>query len=301
MRNKAFKIFLTLAILLGPLAYLGASTGCNYPTSLDSWSNKIAGDSLTVSDVNQFRCAIEKLQSGPLRPSKGSASAPAYSFQGDTDTGLDSLAADQLNFATGGTERVRITNSGLTPQGSADVTATKFNNLPVKIWIPAAGCSNSTASTVFDLPTSNAPTPSCYGTSPHRFAALDFADGGSALTGEINLLLPSDRTSGFTAKFIWFSGSTSTNGVTWTLATVCVADTEDVVAPTLNSTQTVSKANNATANTQNSASISSVTTTGCAAGEVMTLRIGRDPTDGGDTLAATASLIGIELTPKRTF
>jgi hypothetical protein len=42
----------------------------------------------------------------------GSASAPAYSFNADTDTGMYQAAADVLAFATNGTERMRIA-SGL--------------------------------------------------------------------------------------------------------------------------------------------------------------------------------------------
>lgn len=52
-------VFLTLNFEPGTL---NASTGCNYPSSLDSWADKIAGDQLTIADVNQFRCAVEQAQ-----------------------------------------------------------------------------------------------------------------------------------------------------------------------------------------------------------------------------------------------
>jgi len=51
---------LSLAILDYQLSI--ASSGCTYPTSLDSWADKVAGDQLTVADVNQFRCAIEQIE-----------------------------------------------------------------------------------------------------------------------------------------------------------------------------------------------------------------------------------------------
>ena len=44
----------------------------------------------------------------------GSASTPCFSFQSDTNTGVYSHAADQLGFSTGGTNRMTLTNSGLT-------------------------------------------------------------------------------------------------------------------------------------------------------------------------------------------
>jgi hypothetical protein len=87
----------------------------------------------------------------------------------------------------------------------------------------------------------------------------------------------------------------------WTVATTCIADTEGLLAPTYNATQSVAKANNATANTRNSASITSITTTGCAADETLFIKIGRDPTNASDTLAATATLLGVELTYRRTL
>ncbi len=73
-KKKIMKKILTLwflfFFLLSPLASrLTASTGCNYPSSLDSWSDKVAGDFWTVADVNQARCAIEKLES-TVRPTQ---------------------------------------------------------------------------------------------------------------------------------------------------------------------------------------------------------------------------------------
>jgi hypothetical protein len=43
-----------------------------------------------------------------------SASAPALTFESDTDTGLFRSAANTLNIATGGTERLEIDSSALT-------------------------------------------------------------------------------------------------------------------------------------------------------------------------------------------
>ncbi len=44
--------------------------------------------------------------------SSGLASAPVYSFAGDTDTGIYSAGTDQLNFSTGGISRLGIDASG---------------------------------------------------------------------------------------------------------------------------------------------------------------------------------------------
>lgn len=52
-----------------------------------------------------------------LRGQNGSASAPAYSFTGDTNTGIFSSGADTLNLATAGSEKMRIDSSGNTEVG----------------------------------------------------------------------------------------------------------------------------------------------------------------------------------------
>lgn len=50
---------------------------------------------------------------GPLHLTKNGAGAPPYSFAGDTNTGVDSYAADQLDFVTGGTSRLQIDNDSI--------------------------------------------------------------------------------------------------------------------------------------------------------------------------------------------
>jgi hypothetical protein len=52
----------------------------------------------------------------------GSASAPAFSFSGDTNTGMYNIGADTLGFATGGGERIRIDSSGNCGIGGSPAT-----------------------------------------------------------------------------------------------------------------------------------------------------------------------------------
>jgi hypothetical protein len=52
------------------------------------------------------------LFSGAIRGPLGTGGAPAFSFTGDTNTGMWSPAADTLSFSTNGAERARITSSG---------------------------------------------------------------------------------------------------------------------------------------------------------------------------------------------
>tara|TARA_Y100000310_G_scaffold222283_1_gene223995 strand:- start:91 stop:1419 length:1329 start_codon:yes stop_codon:yes gene_type:complete len=56
---------------------------------------------------------------------QGSAALPAYSFSGDVDTGMYSDTADQIQFSTGGTQRLEISSSGITVTG--DVSSTNMS------------------------------------------------------------------------------------------------------------------------------------------------------------------------------
>jgi len=53
----------------------------------------------------------------------GSASAPSYSFTGDTDTGMFSSGANALNLATGGNNRMTIASGGNISIGTANSSA----------------------------------------------------------------------------------------------------------------------------------------------------------------------------------
>jgi hypothetical protein len=55
------------------------------------------------------------------------------------------------------------------------------------------------------------------------------------------------------------------------------------------------------ASMRNSASISSVTITGCAVSEMMHIRLQRDASHASDTLAATAEFVGMEFTYRRAM
>lgn len=89
------------------------ATGCNYPSSHDSFSNRVAGDFLTTALLNSIMCGVEKLESGPLRPLDGSVSAPAWSFRDDANTGAYRTGANEFALVTDGVQRGKWSNTGL--------------------------------------------------------------------------------------------------------------------------------------------------------------------------------------------
>lgn len=184
-----------------------------------------------------------------------------------------------------------LTNKTLDVEGTGNVVTTVS-----KVWLEAAGCQNTTASLLWDTPTTNPAVAACVTGTNTQKGVADFADAAN-LSMQRTLLLPSDFTGAIDAKFKWFTTAT-TGDVVWQLATICVADgeTDD---PAFNTASTVTDTAKGTANQTNDASIASVTITGCAAGELLHLKLSRDSAHASDTLAATARLIGLELTLRR--
>jgi hypothetical protein len=117
----------------------------------------------------------------------------------------------------------------------------------------------------------------------------------------VGFVLPSDYDGGtMTAKFYWTANSTSTNSVVWSISAVAIADGEtlDVSGGTA---QIVADANKSTAYFLSiTDATSALTLAGTpAAGEMVRFAISRDPTNGSDTLAATARLLKVVLTYTR--
>lgn len=129
----------------------------------------------------------------------------------------------------------------------------------------------------------------------------DFTDSSTAYS-EASVMMPSDYDGGtFTAKFCWRAAGTSTNSVVWQVEARSFGDSE-TLDQAFGTAVTVSDAHTATAQqVLISAATSAVTAAGTpAGGELMHFRFARLPSNGSDTLAQTALLIGVQITYTRT-
>ena len=231
--------------------------------------------------------AITATTSAALAANGSNCSAGSYPLGVDTAGAAESctsVASDTVTF----------TNKTYDTEGTGNVFT-----ISEKKWFPAAGCDNATAGSIWDLPTSNPAVAACVTGTNTQKGVLDFADGANSLSAQQTLILPSDWTGAIDAKIKWFS-STTTGDVVWQVATICVADAE-TDDPAFNTASTVTDTTKGTANQTNDASISGVTATGCAAGELLHLKVFRDPANASDNLGGTARLIGVEVTIRRAI
>ncbi len=187
-----------------------------------------------------------------------------------------------------------ITNANLDTEGTGNsFTYKKY------LWRPFVACQTGTASTIWDLPSSNAPTPACKGTTTAK-GVLEFADGATDLSTTIIEYLNEDWSGAIDATILWESTSTSTNNVLWGIAIAC-AGPGDNSDPSFTDDDFTADANNGTASTYNATSANTVTTTGsCTAGDLMHIRVTRRLSQAGDTLAATAQALGLSLKLRET-
>jgi len=203
----------------------------------------------------------------------------------------------------------------IAPPGASAVTAsstTTFTNktldceatgnvctIPEKKFFPAAGGTAAAPASVWNLPATNPAVPVCTAGTNKIQCTLDFADGANELTAQTDYWLPADFSGTVDAKFLWYATPTS-GDVKWKIYTACPSPGA-VVDATWNSASTVTTTVPGTTLQLAASSITTVDITGCVAGDLLSLKVGRDPADGADTMAGTARLVGIELTLRRAM
>lgn len=219
-------------------------------------------------------------------PTSGGAAAPSFRTLADGDLPVAITRDSEWPPAV-----ATLTNKTLDVEATGNVVTTLSY-----ITLMAASCQNAAATLLWDAPTSSPAVAACVTGTNTQKGVADFADG-SNLSMQLSFPLPRDWAGAVDARFKWMTSAT-TGSVVWQIATNCVADgeTDD---PSFNAASTVTDSAKAAANQANDADITGVTMTGCAAGELLHLKVFRDSAHASDTLAATARLISVELTLRR--
>jgi hypothetical protein len=212
-----------------------------------------------------------------------------------TSGGDGTLSVDTATYSTASSSDT-LTNKTLDVEGTGNVITTVS-----KIWLPAVGCAGTTGSLLWDTLATNAPTATCSAGSTETTmmrGVADFPDSDGDYSLQQTISLPDDWTGAIDAKVKYRTTATSGNTV-WQLTTACRADAEvdDVAYNT--ATAFTADAAKGTTNQLNDATATGIVTTGCAAGELMHLKLFRNRTHASDTITGVVSFVGLELTMRR--
>lgn len=204
----------------------------------------------------------------------------------------DSAGAEKFTFSesTGA-----LTNVTLNSEGNGNTITT----VSYLTW-DAAGCNNTTASPGMELPTSGAPTPTCFGTTTTQ-GTLTFADAATS-TASRHFRLHPKWVGTVDIDLVWFANSSTSNAVRWSVATSCIGNNEAISTgpASYNAPSATNSTYTGTANQRRTTTFTTVAVTNCAGGKTMYVQVSRIGGDAGDTLAASAELVEVGIKIRHT-
>jgi hypothetical protein len=288
-----------IAFLEGTAPGAGAASGEHnlYFDSADSRlkSHENGGSVVTYHSTANPQTTI----TGNAATATALAANGANCSSGQAPLGVDASGAVENCFAVATAASTdTLTNKTLDAEGTGNVIT-----IPTKMWLPAAGCNGTTGALLWDTLATVAPTAVCSAgttnTNMMRGVAA-FPDSNGAYSIQQTLMLPSDWTGNIDLLIRYRTVETTGNTV-WQAHVACVADGEvhDVAYNTL--TASAADAAKPTTLQVNDVAITNLPTTGCAAGELMHLRVVRDREHENDNITGVVSLIGVEVTMRRAM
>jgi len=173
---------------------------------------------------------------------------------------------------------------------------------PIVWWLPFAGCQNTTAFLLWDSPTSNPAVAACITGTNTQKGVADF-DASTDQSLQYTARLPAQYSGGsIDARVVWLAAATS-GSAGWCVQLIKVSDaaTDDPAFPAQASGNCTSDAAKGTTLQTNVATISGVTCSSCAGGDLLHIKLSRDA-DGSavtDDMTGNGRAIGLELTIPR--
>lgn len=222
-----------------------------------------------------------------------------YSWSGLTS--IPTICTNQFvkapTASTLGCASVNLTSdvTGILPIANG---GTNTSNAPVKrLLIRVAGCNGSTAAPSFDLPLSGGMAYNCK-TDATNGTVQGIMAAAQSTVAYATLVVPDDWASFKSAKILFTTAdATSGHTIIFTISTACVApnagNTDTPAYNSANAFTTTTIGGGATANALYSTTAGTVTNTGCAAGDILHVKLARTNTDTStDTaIALTGDLV----------
>lgn len=155
-------------------------------------------------------------------------------------------------------------------------------------WIVAARNASVSSNLVWNVPSSNPATVN--GATQANGVSVGWLDYSASATndGQFQYRLPSSFTGAIDLDLVWSSSNTNTGNVRWSISCACGTGGN----PTFNAASAQSIAGNGVTDQDNVTTFSSIDSTGCAAGDMLYMRVQRLGADGADTHTGVAQVKG---------